>query len=106
MYRQGDVLLVPVDGTQVPVGALPAPLDRRGRYVLARGEATGHAHVVAGPSIRVLADPADPEQLYVEVPAHSRLTHEEHGPISVPNGVYRVIRQREYVPGAYRPVAD
>jgi hypothetical protein len=32
--------------------------------------------------------------------------HEEHGAITVPAGLYRVVRQREYVPGDYRYVAD
>ena len=35
-----------------------------------------------------------------------RLMHEEHAPITLPKGWYRVIRQREYVPGAVRVVAD
>ena len=32
--------------------------------------------------------------------------HEEHGAITLPKGWFRVVRQREYVPGAVRPVAD
>jgi hypothetical protein len=106
MYRQGDVLLARIDPADLPPGAATGSLDRGGRFVLARGEATGHAHVVAGPELRVLADPVDPDRLYVEVPTHGRLTHEEHGPISLPAGLYRVVRQREYLPGTYRPVAD
>jgi hypothetical protein len=106
MYRQGDVLVVPMDPADLPAGAVSAPLDRLGRFVLARGEATGHAHVVAGPGLRVFADPGEPERLFVEVPTLGRITHEEHGPISLPAGSYRVIRQREYIPGSYRPVAD
>lgn len=106
MYRQGDVLLVPVDPGQVPAGCVPAPRDERGRMVLARGEATGHAHVVGGPGLALLAEPQHPGAMWIEVPGHGRVTHEEHGPISLPRGHYRVIRQREYVPGSYRPVAD
>ena len=37
---------------------------------------------------------------------YGRLVHEEHGPIALAAGVYRVVRQREYFPGAIRPVAD
>jgi hypothetical protein len=32
--------------------------------------------------------------------------HEEHGAIPLPRGWYRVVRQREYTPGAVRIVAD
>jgi hypothetical protein len=103
MYRQGDVLLVPVAG--IPV-AVPAPRDRSGRHVLARGEATGHAHVITGPDVRVLALPDNIDELFLDIVTRARLVHEEHGPIVVPAGSYRVVRQREYVPGSYRPVAD
>jgi hypothetical protein len=35
------------------------------------------------------------------------LTHEEHAPIRLPAGLYRVVRQREYLPGwQQREVAD
>ncbi|GAA2700948.1 hypothetical protein [Actinoplanes palleronii] len=105
MYRQGDVLIIPVDQAEVPACA-PVPHDRRGRMVLARGEATGHAHVVGGPGLRLVADLDDPERMFVEVPTHGRVSHEEHGPIALPAGHYRVVRQREYIPGAFRPVAD
>ncbi|WP_328472438.1 hypothetical protein OHA21_09905 [Actinoplanes sp. NBC_00393] len=103
MYRQGDVLIVAVG--EVPACA-PVPRDRRGRMVLARGEATGHAHVIGGPGLQLLADLDDPSLMFVDVPEYGRVTHEEHGPISLPAGKYRVVRQREYIPGAFRPVAD
>ncbi len=104
MYRQGDVLMVPV--AEIPPEVVPVPRDRRGRMVLARGEATGHAHVVGGPGLILTAERDNPEAMFIDVPSHGRVTHEEHGPISLPAGRYRVIRQREYVPGSYRPVAD
>lgn len=106
MYRQGDVLIVPIEDTEVPDRTRPAPRDARGRMILARGEATGHAHAVAGPGVALLADPEDPDRLYLRVPTYARVSHEEHGPIPVSKGSYRIIRQREYIPGAWRPVAD
>jgi hypothetical protein len=106
MYRQGDVLLVPVTPGDLPTGAVPAPRDRSGRMILARGEATGHAHVINGPDTELLADRDDIDRLFVQIMTRGRLVHEEHGAIAVPAGTYRVIRQREYIPGSYRPVAD
>src|SRR5690349_14057960 len=73
MYRQGDVLIIPVGAAEVPARA-PVPRDPRGRMVLARGEATGHAHVVGGPGLQLLADLDDPDRMFVEVPAHGRIT--------------------------------
>lgn len=52
MFRQGDVLIVPLGEDAVPdhaVGAVSEPRDGRGRLVLALGEVTGHAHAVVGP---------------------------------------------------------
>lgn len=52
MYRQGDVLIVALDESEVPAPFLDATgelRDGRGRLVLALGEVTGHAHAVQGP---------------------------------------------------------
>jgi hypothetical protein len=106
VYRQGDVLVVPVPAERLPAGLVRAPSDRRGRMVVAWGEATGHAHVLSGSEVRLLCPPDDPNRLYITIRGYGRLTHEEHGAIPLPVGTYRVIRQREYVPGSVRPVAD
>ena len=106
MYRQGDVLVIPLDPTDLPTGLMDAPRDRRNRMVLAEGEATGHAHVLTGDRVALLSPPDEPDRLYLLVEGYGRLVHEEHGPISLGPGAYRVVRQREYFPGAIRFVAD
>jgi hypothetical protein len=106
MYRQGDVLVLPIEPAELPAGLAQAPRDRRGRMVLALGEATGHAHVVTGEGVALLSPPDDPDTLYLVIDGYGRLGHEEHGPITLPPASYRVIRQREYFPGAIRFVAD
>ncbi len=106
MFRQGDVLVIPIDAARLPVSLVPAPRDRRGRMVLALGEATGHAHVVTGDGVALLCPPDEPERLFLDIEGYGRLGHDEHGPIPLPPGSYQVIRQREYFPGAIRPVAD
>jgi hypothetical protein len=90
MYRQGDVLIAPIDRRDLPPGMVPAPRDRLGRMVLAYGEATGHAHVVTGDRVSLLCPPDDPGTLYLMVEGYGRLGHDEHGPIPVPAGTYRV----------------
>jgi hypothetical protein len=108
MYRQGDVLIVPVREEAVPaaVATLPRqPRDARGRLVLARGEATGHCHAVVGPG--TLTRESGPlGTAWLRLTEGGRVVHEEHGPISLPRGWYRVVRQQEYVPGSVRVVAD
>ncbi|MET8861814.1 hypothetical protein ABZW11_02540 [Nonomuraea sp. NPDC004580] len=98
MYRQGDILLVPVPEASAPAKMRPEPRDACGRLVLAYGEATGHAHAIPGPGTL--------SHGFLHLPDGGRLEHEEHAAIWLPKGWYRVIRQREYVPGSYRVVAD
>jgi hypothetical protein len=108
MYRQGDVLIVPVEEAAVPPGAeglARQPRDPRGRMVLALGEVTGHAHAVVGPGFLV-REPGPFGVSWLRLPEGGRVVHEEHGAIPLPRGWYRVIRQREYAPGAVRVVAD
>ena len=100
-YRQGDVLIERVD--VVPQAAVKQQV-KRGRIVLAVGEATGHDHSIA-------ADRADWWLLpggdqFVRVRQKTSLVHQEHGPIVLNLGIYRVRRQREYSPQAIRNVAD
>ena len=93
MFRQGDVLLVPV--AEMPSGRT-VEADG-GRLVLARGEATGHHHSVAVEDGE-LVDVA--EGVFLRIMAPTPLEHQEHAPITLQPGVYRVLRQREYTPGA------
>src|ERR1051326_6653034 len=101
MYRQGDVLFVPFP--RIPVEA--APVARvNGRIVLALGEATGHAHAIADSDAEILEHRG---ARFVRVGGSgATLSHEEHGPIALPPGSYRVVLQREYTGEEDRPVAD
>ena len=95
-YRQGDVLLVQVD--EAPLRCRHVPRED-GRLVLAHGEATGHAHVVFGAEAELVSH-EEAEELYLLVYGDETVReHEEHDSIALHAGTYRVIRQREYVPG-------
>lgn len=74
-------------------------------FVLALGEVTGHAHAVVGPG-RLIREAGVFGPMLLHVPDGARVVHEEHAAISLPKGWYRVVRQREYVPGSVRIVAD
>lgn len=96
MVRQGDLLIVKVN-------ELPAKYTKQNHRVLAEGETTGHMHEL------------DTGELYesngtlffrVNENEKATLKHQEHGPITFTPGVYKVIRQREYEPRAWRRVAD
>ena len=100
--RHGDLLLVSVG--EMPDGAKQVGREA-GRVVLAYGEATGHAHAIATPDVYQW-DVAGQRYVQVEVEA-ADLTHEEHGVISLPRGVYQVIRQQGWdLNGEVRQVVD
>jgi hypothetical protein len=102
MFRQGDILLVRVDG-EVPRGA--RVVEREGEsVVLAYGEATGHRH-------RIQSRDADLYEVQAErflrVRGPVELVHEEHATIQLRSGLYKIVRQREYVPSSKpREIAD
>lgn len=97
-YQQGDVCIFPVE--EIPRDAKP-----ESENVLARGEATGHAHVALGPNVRVLRRRND---LFLSAPEGALIKHEEHKPFNVPQGLYmiRIVREYDHFEEAPRPVLD
>ena len=95
MVRQGDVLIIGVAG-ELPASARELPREQ-GSVILAHGEATGHAHRIRSPRVTLFAVGDD---RFLRVDAPSDLVHEEHAPIHLQPGLYRVVRQREYQPGS------
>jgi hypothetical protein len=89
LYQQGDVLIDSVDA--LPIHASPVP-RRDGRTVLVRGEATGHTHATAD-DVEVFALRS---ALFCRASAPFTVLHDEHKPVTVPPGTYRVRRVREY----------
>lgn len=107
IYRQGDVLLQRT-AKRLITGA---PVARKaGRVVLAEGEVTGHAHAIDSPLAQLFEERGGLLFLRVEPAGREEapavLRHEEHAPITLEPGVYRVIHQREYSPEAIRRVVD
>lgn len=108
--RQGDIFLEAVTAPEFERFGEIEEHDPRG-IVLAHGEATGHAHVVIGDGVRLVEgvavhSVAHPHPGAWEVPVGrflivdhpAVLRHDEHAPIPIPPGTYRVTRQREYLP--------
>jgi hypothetical protein len=103
MFAQGDLLIERVADVE-PSGAMVSA-DQTGAIVLAEGELTGHRHAIYE-RVTMFRDDA----LAREIPAGlyvghvkvsggpATLLHEEHAPISLAEGTYRVRRQRELEP--------
>ncbi len=111
IFAQGDLLLERV-GDVAPSGTVEenaegAPL------VLLEGETTGHSHAIRE-RVTLFRD----DRLARDIPAglyighvqvglaYARVTHEEHAPLTLPRGTYRIRRQRELGPRDARVLAD
>lgn len=101
--RQGDVLIMRV--TNLPGDAIAQKRDESERIILAHGELTGHAHAIHDRGARLLETAA--RAVFLEITDETAsLVHEEHSTVSIPPGIYRVLKQTEYSPEALRSVAD
>jgi len=99
MWRHGDVLIASIEA--MPDGAKAA----KSKSVLAWGEITGHSHRIEDPKTAELYERNG--QIFIRVVAdEARVVHEEHAPIALPRGEYKVWFQREYSPEAIRRVVD
>jgi hypothetical protein len=111
MFAQGDLLIERVADVE-PSGTVMAP-DATGVCVLAEGELTGHRHAIYD-RVTMFRDASlareIPTGLYVghvkvEVGSAS-IHHQEHAPIALTEGTYRVRRQREIEPRDAALVSD
>ena len=84
MQRQGDLLLIPTNER-------PAQLSPVQTLVVLDGE---HSHRLNGGTL--FQDAAG--QLFVQAQQPVQLVHEEHQPLLLAPGFYRVRRQRRYRP--------
>lgn len=117
MYRQGDVLIVPIK-------EIPSDLryDVPDKVILAYGEVTGHHHHIKTGNVTAFYKEGDDLTMsggsnlrgtptnveYIRVPKDGAdLLHEEHDTIHFEPGDYKIVRQREFdVMEGVRRVAD
>lgn len=107
--RQGDVFIQRIE-TKIPATAKEVKPDG-GRTILAYGEVTGHAHALPSKAklFRLDAEPnsgTSPDAYLVVEGESMFLRHEEHAPIELKPGNYKVTIQRTYSPEEIRNVAD
>lgn len=88
--QQGDVI---IRSAEIPKGAKRIH-KKEGRYALAVGEATGHAHVIEDDIKMYDKDGI----IYIKASKPVTVRHEEHKPILLNKGTYRVGIVREYDP--------
>ena len=97
LYRHGDVMIQEID-------VIPKKAKKVKGNILVRGEVTGHAHRLDNPGAFQILE--SPDFIFVEVTEETNIIHEEHDPITLQKGKYKVWVQREYTPEAIRRVYD
>ena len=111
MFAQGDLLIEKVDDIE-PSGTILGR-DAAGALVLAEGEFTGHRHAIFD-QVTLFREEAlardIPTGLYVGhvkvADGPATIQHQEHAPITLAEGTYRVRRQRELEPKDATLVSD
>src|SRR5262245_28024943 len=103
LFAQGDILIEEISRT--PTSALGAGHGRANSAIIAEGELSGHCHRLAGEFVFYRDDALArdiPDQLYLGhirvFGSAAQLSHEEHAPLALNAGVYRVRRQRQLEP--------
>lgn len=92
LYQQGDVLINKID--KLPDNAIKDKI-KKGKWIIAEGEATGHCHAIAEKEAIVYLKEG---KKYVITKQGFNITHQEHKPITVDPGVYEIGIIREYDP--------
>jgi len=91
--QQGDVFIQKIN--EIPKGSERVH-PKNGRYVLAEGEATGHAHTID--VMEGIDMFRSGKVLYLSLGAETIVHHEEHEPVTVPAGTFQIARVNEIDP--------
>jgi len=88
--HQGDINFV------TTTSVLGNKINHKGSFTLALGEKTGHKHVitVANPdSMEIYQDGAT---YFITLKTEAKVTHNQHGTITLAPGIYRMGHEREH----------
>jgi hypothetical protein len=85
--------------------AIPKSAKKRPDNILALGESTGHYHEATGPGVALYELSG---KLILDAPEGSVVTHQEHGPVTLPPGRYerRIVREYSHLDEEARDVVD
>ena len=88
--RQGDVYIEYI--AEIPKGA-----KKDQGKVLAYGEVTGHAHCIDKVNLDNVDIYVDEKgEMFLQAKTEATIVHDEHGPVTIPKGNFKVTRQRQF----------
>lgn len=84
----------------IPLGA-----KRKANNHLAEGEATGHFHAATAPDVELFEHDGG---LALAAPSGTEVTHQEHGTVLVPPGVYdrKIVQEYDHFAEEAREIVD
>ena len=97
-YRQGDILLERI--YEIPKQIMnhhqqQQQQQTQDNYIIAHGE-SGNQHRMSK-HVLIFENPENKEERYVQVLSQNTdLVHQEHKSIHIPQGIYKIRREREY----------
>lgn len=102
LFQQGDVLMHQIKA--LPKGAIAK--GGGAKITLAEGEVTGHSHTIEaedGVQLYTLD-----QILYLVAEHEVTVTHQEHGPVTLPAGTYQIgiVQEYDYAEREARKVRD
>ena len=103
--QHGDVLIKGI--SELPEGCKKQ--SRKGRLVVMAGEQTGHHHAIKEKTASIWTlEKNGITQMYLEVTDPVTITHEEHKPLEIPEGIYEIgqVREFDYLQQMERNVID
>ena len=102
-FQQGDTIYMPVES--IPSAAKEYQRGERG-FVVAHGE-SGHTHVIDCP-VQLIEFYEHEGLLFFKNTQAVTVTHEEHKPLTIPPGTWKVdkVREYDYLSQMSRPVVD
>ena len=96
--QQGDVLITKID-------KLPTGLEKQKDLIIQHGESTGHAHRLNHGEI--FFHPKEKVK-YLRLVKEAIVSHEEHDPLTLPEGEYQIgiVREKGMFDDLIAPVVD
>jgi len=91
--QQGDVIIRKISKIPDDVKNQTRIALQKGKCILARGEHTGHAHIIEDTDAELIQIG---ERILLSLLNPAVLKHEEHAPITLEPGLYEVGQVREY----------
>lgn len=106
LYRHGDVLFENIELIPNTHFNEKTPDEKSG--IVQRGESTGHAHVIADMETTGVELFSNWRERFLRAEKEFTVTHQEHKPLTLPAGNYRIriAREFDYLNHAARMVVD